>query len=1629
MTVAWPAALPQFVDSWEEQDDPVALWTNIAGGPPKVRGEVTVPVMRVRTSMVMSASQYSALRDFFRVSLRGGTQDFYFTHPYQHSTQKFWMTAPPTITSDGPLGLRIGMEWMQRDSTSQAAPLDFTVTAQPGNGQVTLTWTPSQFADNYQIYKNDVAWSGLLPNTAYQAIVTGLTNNIAVDLRVMAINGIGERSSNEVNVTPNPQAVPGAFSFSAIAGHRKVVIGLAKSVSWTPPGTLPAVYRIKYGTAPATYTKTIEVSEDATSVILPSLNAQSTYYWRAYAVDTDGVETALAAEANFTAGAAAATYYELRQGAAYPGTLVSTIELGGFPYTDDNLTEGVERRYWLIAKNPAGSTDSAANPQSATPANLLPGAFTFDLEPSVGAITVQLLTTSPRALQYQIRVGDTQPGTLVATVTEAQFPYFDSGLSATPRKYWLAAVNAEGTTYSADNPITATPLPGTKPSAPTFSTTALDSACQINLTGPATYGDTYTLKRGATEGAAATVSSVLTDQSFPYVDTGRTNDVAETYWLYAANGFGSTAASNNPQSCTPVATFTQPPGAFSYTLTPGDSQVSIALSPASVGATYYNIYAGTYGTGTWRQIGGNWTAGQFPVTDTGRTNGTAEKYWLSAFNAGGVTQATGNPKTATPTAGKPGGFSFTATAGAGQVSVALQTPAAAATTYRVTRDGTQIATGVAYPGGFPVVDTGMTNNAAHAYRVYAVNAQGETEADNSPQSATPWSVGLSYPASTRSWDAANAAKMVKFSGTEALQEWRSKDADAVKFDGATSGTACVHTSGTNSVDASASPLRTLYATLALSYPITLSALVWFPSDCPAVCCPIDLGYGIGLLFRKSASNNTVTFTSAVSTVIYLNNNFTNSALENKWHVVTVIISTTTAAVKLRVNGVEVTATPSAAMRAMTGIGINRTTNGIATVGGNVKVKRVAVTPAALSGQALTDFESILLDGEGSGSTPPPPPPGTNITKAHADTHAWVDPRETWAALPAGEYQSQTPGGSYDPSGNTEPGVLAPNGTALMTHVAAPNNANGFAILHRVLSTVPAADGYWRSGFNTGAAGRRLQFGTKYMEAVGFYFPAKTLEANQKELDIYEHHTAYSPNGGMHSGFVMYLRTNNSNPRLDITLRYSPDGTSGSQVTQAVLTVPLQANKWYFFFHKFMHHWDLGKAPYNYIWYAIDGGAITALEKKDVRNAAWTDNPALAHTYAKNELYQYYAWSAGVTERSHYSTGMMIWRDAGGTPTIDQNSAIALLRSIVGVNEANPVAPTLDPWTDPRTRMIVDADHAFSEHSNIEVIAGTSGGYGTSNFAAIPAGGLQVDASARRIITRVQGWPGVDSTKWRFQGQLDETLPQYSTEKTVRVSVGRNQYDADITMDGTSWWYFGEIVIHRSLYEDVYVSGQDGANSYAPYEMTVWGLHHVGDWGGNAAYYDSNNLPPLTPFSVFLRANTNRASCKLFIRLRSSTGVSGDTWTIGSICPTKSQVDNNGTNRDYTLADNLVDGDVLHVVLLWQLGYQKSHNPMMHGWTRKNFGAISGDLIDDTGPLGHYLADLSHQMRAFGWPYVWATAYHGNVFPWTRSANGIILSGNHGYRTGTRGSGAMKNVASSGRPTITAQLLFDYLARP
>lgn len=234
--------------------------------------------------------------------------------------------------------------------------------------------------------------------------------------------------------------------------------------------------------------------------------------------------------------------------------------------------------------------------------------------------------------------------------------------------------------------------------------------------------------------------TVGTPTGTSFTDTGLTNGVSVSYTVFATNSAG-TSASSIAVSCTPVAPVVALPAPGSFTVTPGDSLITLSWAAVS-GATGFRLkgcnQTGSTVFGSF-DVAANHTSDHFDAV-----NGVLSYFMMCALSGTAPNQVEG-PNTAilsatavavvvppvTPTA--PTGL--TATAGDARVTLGWTAPSGA-TSYNVKRKTTGAFTTIATPASNSYVDTTAVNGTAYTYAVSAVNSAG-TSADSSTASATP----------------------------------------------------------------------------------------------------------------------------------------------------------------------------------------------------------------------------------------------------------------------------------------------------------------------------------------------------------------------------------------------------------------------------------------------------------------------------------------------------------------------------------------------------------------------------------------------------------------------------------------------------------------------------------------------------------------------------------------------------------------------------------------------------------------------------------------------------------------------------------------------------------------------------
>ncbi len=243
---------------------------------------------------------------------------------------------------------------------------------------------------------------------------------------------------------------------------------------------------------------------------------------------------------------------------------------------------------------------------------------------------------------------------------------------------------------------------------------------QVSVSWPAVGGAAgYIVYRDGLQVASTIIPS--------YLDTGLDNGIAHAYSVVATNIAGWSPRSA-PVNGTP--NVVAPGAPTSLVSAPGDGQVTLAWA-ATPSATSYQVFRGGVLVGS-------------PATtsyiDTGLTNGTAYSYTVKALN-GAAASVASSAVASTPVATAPAApTNLVATPGNATVGLTWTAPMGA-TSYRLYRDGVQIAT----PSTPSYSDAGVSNGSTYSYYVVAVRQNSPGSPASATVSAKPVAPPLSTP--------------------------------------------------------------------------------------------------------------------------------------------------------------------------------------------------------------------------------------------------------------------------------------------------------------------------------------------------------------------------------------------------------------------------------------------------------------------------------------------------------------------------------------------------------------------------------------------------------------------------------------------------------------------------------------------------------------------------------------------------------------------------------------------------------------------------------------------------------------------------------------------------------------------
>ncbi|HRO60655.1 MAG TPA: heparin lyase I family protein [Burkholderiaceae bacterium] len=273
---------------------------------------------------------------------------------------------------------------------------------------------------------------------------------------------------------------------------------------------------------------------------------------------------------------------------------------------------------------------------------------------------------------------------------------------------------------------------------------------------------------------------------------------------------------------------------------------------------------------------------------------------------------------------------------------------------------------------------------------------------------------------------------------------------------------------------------------------------------------------------------------------------------------------------------------------------------------------------------------------------------------------WVDPRLSFSSHRKWGPVKQVSGRNTELWTVSEPGVVGRGSDYALSRVKDPLSTGKSAFRHRIASNFPKWGSTWRSEIsaNWSTDGTNVIRGNEYWMAWAVKFNSDMLQSNSGEASILDFHVvpdSHDSNGT--SPFHLFVR----NGTMRIQSLSNPNSvTKAAQSTNRKLWEQSNAgDKWHYFVMKARFHWDNSKKPYIQIWKATGTGSLVKIVDHAGPNAY---NDKATYLPQKFGLYRYDGWS-GPSTRTMYSKGFYVLRATSGTPALNEQSMLALLKGV------------------------------------------------------------------------------------------------------------------------------------------------------------------------------------------------------------------------------------------------------------------------------------------------------------------------------------------------------------------------------
>ncbi len=464
-----------------------------------------------------------------------------------------------------------------------AAPT--AVTATPGNGLVTLSWTAPAGATSYLVYRGTTAGgestTALATPSTTNYTDNSVTNGTTYYYKVAASNGsCASVNSAEASASPvcTPPSVPGALT--ATAGDAQVTL------SWVASTPTPSSYTLQRKTGSGGTYATI-ASPTVNSYTDTGLTNNATYYYKvsasngscssSYNTEASATPKAVCSQTapgspsaaalgsvqvtlTWTAASVTPTSYSIGRsttsGTGY--TTIGSVTGSTLTYTDTDINLAKNTIYYYVITAVGSSCTADSTQVSATTACSNPSTpGTPTVTNSAGALTITWGTVSGATAYTVYRSTSSGSGYSAISTNQTAATYTDpaSGLTnGTTYYYEVSASNANHQCASAQS-SSGSARSCTIPTAPAglSATRAGNRAVKLVWTN-SSGANLYNVLRSTTNGSG--YSSIGTTASSPFTDTNAANDTVYYYVVTAISDAGGncTPSSNSAQVSVPTCT-------------------------------------------------------------------------------------------------------------------------------------------------------------------------------------------------------------------------------------------------------------------------------------------------------------------------------------------------------------------------------------------------------------------------------------------------------------------------------------------------------------------------------------------------------------------------------------------------------------------------------------------------------------------------------------------------------------------------------------------------------------------------------------------------------------------------------------------------------------------------------------------------------------------------------------------------------------------------------------------------------------------------------------------------------------------------------------------------------------------